>query len=156
MPITVNAITPDFAAEIYDVDLTQAVSEKDFADTLAIVDAVGYASAYSFKYSARPGTPAATMEGAVAAPVMDDRLQRLQARLATHSLAFNRATIGQSLSILVDRVGRLPGQMIGKSPWLQSVFVETEATIGDMVAVDITHALPNSLGGVLAATKVAA
>jgi tRNA-2-methylthio-N6-dimethylallyladenosine synthase len=123
--------------------------EKDFADTLAIVDAVGYASAYSFKYSSRPGTPAASMEGAVEAQVMDERLQRLQRRLAEHSLAFNHATVGQDLTILIDRKGRLPGQMIGKSPWLQSVFVETDAVIGDMVDVSITHALPNSLGGIL-------
>ena len=123
--------------------------EKDFEDTLAIVDAVGYASAYSFKYSSRPGTPAATMEGAVEAQVMDERLQRLQRRLAEHSLAFNQATVGQDLAILVDRKGRLPGQMIGKSPWLQSVFVETDAVIGDMVDVTITQALPNSLGGIV-------
>ena len=67
------------------------------------------------------------MEGAVAPEVMDERLQRLQARLAEHSLAFNRATIGKDIAILIDRKGRLPGQMIGKSPWLQSVFVETDA-----------------------------
>jgi tRNA-2-methylthio-N6-dimethylallyladenosine synthase len=89
------------------------------------------------------------MEGAVEAQVMDERLQRLQRRLAEHSLAFNHATVGENLTILIDRKGRLPGQMIGKSPWLQSVFVDTDATIGDMVDVTITHALPNSLGGVL-------
>ncbi len=131
-------------------------SDEDFTATLAIVDAVGYASAYSFKYSARPGTPAATMEGAVTAEVMDDRLQRLQARLAEHSLAFNRATIGKDTKILIDRKGRLPGQMIGKSPWLQSIFVETDAGIGDMLDVTVTHALPNSLGGVLRRTVKAA
>ena len=130
--------------------------DEDFTDTLAIVDAVGYASAYSFKYSARPGTPAATMEGAVDPQVMDDRLQRLQARLAEHSLAFNRATIGQDTKILVDRKGRLPGQMIGKSPWLQSVFVETDAAIGTMLDVTVTHALRNSLGGVLRDLQAAA
>ena len=86
---------------------------------------------------------------------MDERLQRLQAKLAEHSLAFNRATIGKDTTILIDRKGRLPGQMIGKSPWLQSVFVETGAQIGDMVDVSITHALPNSMGGVLR-EKVAA
>jgi len=96
------------------------------------------------------------MEGAVEAQVMDERLQRLQARLATHSLAFNRATIGKELTILIDRKGRLPGQMIGKSPWLQSVFVETDASIGDLVDVSITHALPNSMGGVLRPALVAA
>ncbi|HEV2044885.1 MAG TPA: tRNA (N6-isopentenyl adenosine(37)-C2)-methylthiotransferase MiaB [Sphingomicrobium sp.] len=131
-------------------------TDEDFTDTLAIVDAVGYASAYSFKYSARPGTPAATMEGAVDPQVMDERLQRLQARLAEHSLAFNHATIGQDTSILVDRKGRQPGQMIGKSPWLQSIFVTTDAAIGDMVDVTVTHALPNSLGGVLRTQQAAA
>jgi tRNA-2-methylthio-N6-dimethylallyladenosine synthase len=130
-------------------------SDEDFTATLSIVDAVGYASAYSFKYSARPGTPAALMEGAVAPEVMDDRLQRLQARISEHSLAFNRATIGKDTQILIDRKGRLPGQMIGKSPWLQSVFVETDAAIGDMLDVTVTHALPNSLGGVLRQAKAA-
>ncbi len=123
-------------------------SDEDFAATLSIVDAVGYASAYSFKFSARPGTPAASMEGTVAPEVIDDRLQRLQARLAEHSLAFNRAKIGRDMQILIDRVGRLPGQMIGKSPWLQSVFVETQAAIGDMLDVTVTQALRNSVGGV--------
>ncbi len=87
---------------------------------------------------------------------MDERLQRLQERLRAHSLAFNRATIGKDLTILVDRKGRLPGQMIGKSPWLQSVFVETSAAIGELVDVSITHALPNSMGGVLRRSAVAA
>jgi len=130
-------------------------SDEDFTATLAIVDAVRYASAYSFKYSARPGTPAAVMEGAVTPEVMDDRLQRLQARLAEHSLTFNRATIGKDTQILIDRKGRLPGQMIGKSPWLQSVFVETDAVIGNMLDVTIIQALPNSLGGILRTAKAA-
>ena len=130
-------------------------SDEDFTATLSIVDAVGYASAYSFKFSARPGTPAASMEGAVAPEVIDERLQRLQARLAEHSLAFNRATVGRDVKILIDRKGRLPGQVIGKSPWLQSVFVETGANIGDMLDVTVTQALPNSLGGVLKTAKAA-
>jgi len=145
----VSAARPDIAISGDFIVGFPGETDEDFTDTLAIVDAVGYASAYSFKYSARPGTPAAVMEGAVASQVMDDRLQRLQARLAEHSLAFNRATIGKDTNILIDRKGRLPGQMIGKSPWLQSVFVETGATIGDMLDVTVTQALPNSLGGVL-------
>jgi len=145
----VRAARPDIAISGDFIVGFPGETDEDFTDTLAIVDAVGYASAYSFKYSPRPGTPAATMEGAVDPQVMDDRLQRLQARLAEHSLAFNRATIGQDTRILVDRVGRLPGQMIGKSPWLQSIFVTTDAAIGDMVDVTVTHALPNSLGGEL-------
>jgi len=151
----VRAARPDIAISGDFIVGFPGETDEDFTATLAIVDAVGYASAYSFKYSARPGTPAAVMEGAVAPQVMDDRLQRLQSRLAEHSLAFNRATIGKDLSILIDRKGRLPGQMIGKSPWLQSVFVETGAAIGDMLDVTVTQALPNSLGGVLR-QKVAA
>ena len=95
------------------------------------------------------------MEGAVSAEVMDDRLQRLQARLTEHSLAFNRATIGKQLKILIDRKGRLPGQMLGKSPWLQSVFAETAASIGDMLEVTVTQALPNSLGATVMKAKAA-
>ena len=152
----VRAARPDIAISGDFIVGFPGETDEDFTDTLAIVDAVGYASAYSFKYSARPGTPAATMEGAVAPEVMDDRLQRLQARLAEHSLAFNRATIGKDLSILIDRKGRLPGQMIGKSPWLQSVFVETDARIGDMLDVSVTRALPNSLGGILRREEIPA
>ena len=129
--------------------------DADFEATLNIIDEVRYAAAYSFKYSPRPGTPAATMPDQIPADVMDDRLQRLQARLAHHSLAFNRATVGKATTILIDRKGRLPGQMIGKSPWLQSIFVETDATIGDMVDVVTTAALPNSLAGVLATARAA-
>ena len=152
----VRAARPDIAVSGDFIVGFPGESDQDFTRTLAIVDAVGYASAYSFKYSARPGTPAATMEGAVAPQVMDDRLQRLQARLAEHSLAFNHATVGKQTRILIDRKGRLPGQMIGKSPWLQSVFVETDAKIGDMLDVTVTRALPNSLGGVLRSLEVAA
>ncbi|WP_260483532.1 tRNA (N6-isopentenyl adenosine(37)-C2)-methylthiotransferase MiaB [Sphingomicrobium flavum] len=124
-------------------------SDAEFEETLAIVDAVRYASAYSFKYSPRPGTPAADMEDQIEADVMDDRLQRLQAKLSEHSLAFNRSKVGQTFPILIERKGKKPGQMIGKSPWLQSTFVETGAVIGDMVEVRIEQALPNSLGATL-------
>ena len=122
-------------------------TEADFQSTLNIVDAVRYASAYSFKYSPRPGTPAATMENPIPAEIMDDRLQRLQARLALHSTAFNAGCIGKDTNVLIYRVGRKPGQMIGKTPWLQSVFFETEARIGELVDVRLLSALPNSLGG---------
>jgi len=151
----VRAARPDIAISGDFIVGFPGETDEDFTATLSIVDAVRYASAYSFKYSARPGTPAAQMEGAVAQEVMDDRLQRLQARIAEHSLAFNRATIGKDTRILIDRKGRLPGQMIGKSPWLQSIFVETDAGIGDMLDVTVTHALPNSLGGVLKTAEAA-
>ncbi|UUR08204.1 tRNA (N6-isopentenyl adenosine(37)-C2)-methylthiotransferase MiaB [Sphingomonas glaciei] len=126
-------------------------TEEDFAATLRIVEEVGYASAFTFKYSPRPGTPAATMGDQVPEPVKDERLQRLQALVMEGSRRFNAAKVGTETRILIDRVGRKPGQMIGKSPWLQSVFVETDAKIGDMVDVRLTAALPNSLAGELLA-----
>ena len=130
-------------------------SHEDFTQTLSIVDAVGYASAYSFKYSARPGTPAAMMGDQISREIMDERLARLQERIIAHQLAFNRSKVGIDTQIMIDRRGRAPGQMIGKSPWLQSVHVETGAPIGAMLDVTLTSAGPNSLGGALR-TAVAA
>jgi tRNA-2-methylthio-N6-dimethylallyladenosine synthase len=122
-------------------------TDAEFEDTLKIVAAVNYAQAYSFKYSPRPGTPAAAMDDQVPAEVMDERLQRLQAAITECSHAFNRGSVGRSTRLLLERKGRKPGQLIGKSPWLQSVHVETDAQIGDMIDVDILSAGPNSLGG---------
>jgi tRNA-2-methylthio-N6-dimethylallyladenosine synthase len=122
-------------------------TEEDFEATLQIVDAVRYASAYSFKYSARPGTPAATMEGQIPRDMMDDRLQRLQARIAEHQLAFNRSKVGVDTSVLIERPGKHLGQMIGRSPWLQSVHVETDARAGEIVSVTLVAAGPNSMAG---------
>lgn len=126
-------------------------SEEDFAATLSLVEAVGYAQAFSFKYSARPGTPAATMNGQVPTAIMDERLQRLQAAINRDQLAFNRATLGRLCSVLVERSGRQPGQWLGKSPWLQSVHFTGSAAIGDMVDVELVEAGPNSLAGRLIA-----
>jgi len=122
-------------------------TEEDFEATLRIVDAVHYASAYSFKYSTRPGTPAATMEDQIPRDIMDDRLQRLQARIGDHSLAFNRSTVGHESQVLIERRGKRPGQMIGRSPWLQSVHVDTDAEPGDLVDVTLVAAGPNSMTG---------
>ena len=130
-------------------------TEEDFTATLNLIDEVGYASAYSFKYSPRPGTPAATMEDQIATQIMDERLQRLQARITAHQVAFNRSRIGKETEVLIERKGRYPGQMIGRSPWLQSVHVETDAPPGDIVSVTLTAAGPNSMTGALL-TKVAA
>jgi tRNA-2-methylthio-N6-dimethylallyladenosine synthase len=130
-------------------------TEEDFEATLSIVDAVRYASAYSFKYSPRPGTPAATMEDQIPRDIMDERLQRLQARINQHQLAFNHSTVGVDTEVLIERKGKLPGQMIGRSPWLQSVHVETDAQPGDLVDVTLVAAGPNSMTGAVA-EKVAA
>jgi tRNA-2-methylthio-N6-dimethylallyladenosine synthase len=112
-----------------------------------MVDTVRYASAYSFKYSARPGTPAATMEDQVPPEIMDDRLRRLQARINAHQLAFNRLKVGVETQILIERKGRHEGQMIGRSPWLQSVHVDTGAQPGEIVGVTLVAAGPNSMAG---------
>eukprot|EP01037_Dinobryon_pediforme_P015967 gene15967-16134_t len=122
-------------------------TEAEFADTLAIIDAAGYAQAFSFKYSPRPGTPAAAMDGQIAPEVMDERLARLQDRINRDQLAFNRASVGRRCTVLVERRGRQPGQWLGKSPWLQSVHFSDEAAIGDLVEVDLIEAGPNSLSG---------
>ena len=122
-------------------------TEEDFEATLRIVDAVRYASAYSFKYSARPGTPAATMEEQIAREVMDDRLQRLQAKINEHQLAFNRSKVGCDTQVLIERKGRHERQMIGRSPWLQSVHVETDAKPGQIIDVTLVAAGPNSMAG---------
>jgi tRNA-2-methylthio-N6-dimethylallyladenosine synthase len=146
----VRAARPDIALSGDFIVGFPGETEEDFEATLSLVREVGYAAAFSFKYSARPGTPAATMADQVPEEVKNERLQRLQALIAEQSRAFNARLVGTTTRILVDRVGRKPGQMIGKSPWLQSVFVETDASIGDMVDVTLTAALPNSLAGELA------
>jgi len=130
-------------------------TEADFKATLQIVDAVRYASAYSFKYSARPGTPAALMEDQIAREVMDERLQRLQARIVGHAQTFNRSCVGRETQVLVERPGKRPGQMIGRSPWLQSVHVETDAAPGTMLDVTLVDAGPNSMTGAVRAMEAA-
>ncbi len=122
-------------------------TEADFDATLQIVDAVRYASAYSFKYSARPGTPAASMEDQIPRTVMDDRLQRLQARITENQMSFNRSKIGVDTQVLIERKGRHERQMIGRSPWLQSVHVETAAQPGEIIDVTLVAAGPNSMTG---------
>lgn len=144
----VRAVRPDIALSGDFIVGFPGETEEDFADTLSLVDAVGYAQAYSFKYSARPGTPAATMTDEISESVMDDRLQRLQAALNRDQQAFNANSVGRTCDVLLERPGKLPGQLIGKSPWLQSVHLITEAQIGDLVSVDLARADPNSLAGV--------
>ena len=122
-------------------------TDAEFEETLKLVDAVGYAQAFSFKYSPRPGTPAASMEGQVAKEVMDERLQRLQAALNRDQWAFNRATEGRTCEVLVERKGKHPGQWLGKTPWLQSAWFEGDVGIGDLVQVELVEAGPNSLAG---------
>ena len=131
-------------------------TDAEFEDTLSIVRETVYSYAYSFKYSPRPGTPAATMDGQIAPEVADERLQRLQALISEQQAAFNRCTLGKRTSVLLEKPGKLEGQLIGKSPWLQSVHILAPGlSIGDIVDVDIVEAGPLSLKGELL-MKVAA
>jgi tRNA-2-methylthio-N6-dimethylallyladenosine synthase len=150
----VRAARPDIAVSGDFIVGFPGETEADFGETLKIVEAVNYAQAYSFKYSPRPGTPAAQMDQQVPPQVMDERLQRLQALLNRQQLAFNQASVGRRTSVLIERRGKKPGQMIGKSPWLQSVHLDTEAGIGDMVDVEIVSAGPNSVAGIKACSAL--
>jgi tRNA-2-methylthio-N6-dimethylallyladenosine synthase len=143
----VRAVRPDIAISGDFIVGFPGETEAEFQDTLEIVTAVNYASAYSFKYSPRPGTPAAEMSEQIAPEVMDERLQRLQALLTRQTLSFNQASVGRRTSVLLERKGKRPGQLIGKSPWLQSVHLETSAPIGDLIDVEILSGGPNSLAG---------
>ena len=143
----VRAVRPDIALSGDFIVGFPGESEADFAATLALVEAVGYAQAYSFKYSSRPGTPAATMVDQIAPEVMDERLQRLQAAINRDQVAFNQAVVGRRCAVMVERRGKLAGQWLGKSPWLQSVHFFGEAAIGDLVEVELFEAGANSLAG---------
>jgi tRNA-2-methylthio-N6-dimethylallyladenosine synthase len=144
----VRAVRPDIALSGDFIVGFPGETDADFAETLSLIDAVGYAQAFSFKYSPRPGTPAADMADQIAPEVMDERLQRLQAAINRDQEAFNKASVGRTCEILLERKGKLPGQLIGKSPWLQSVHLVADAAIGDMVEVEIEAAWPNSVSGV--------
>jgi len=125
-------------------------TQADFADTMDVVERVGFAQAYSFKYSPRPGTPAATLSDQVPEVEKARRLAILQERLNAQQAAFNRAQIGRTLPVLLERPGRKPGQLAGRSPYLQAVHVEaSEQLIGGIFPVSITQAGPNSLSGVI-------
>jgi tRNA-2-methylthio-N6-dimethylallyladenosine synthase len=125
--------------------------DSDFETTLALVREVGHAGAFSFKYSRRPGTPAAAMPGQVAEAVKDERLARLNALLDEQARAFNAGQVGRTLPVLFERKGRHAGQLIGRSPYLQAVYATApDRLIGQIVPVRIEEAARMSLGGVLA------
>ncbi len=126
-------------------------TDEDFEETLNIVERVKYASAFSFKYSTRPGTPGADMKNQVPEEVKSERLQRLQTLLNQQQVEFNQNCIGRKMDILLEKKGRREGQLIGRSPWLQSVIVdESLGKPGDIVHVEVTEAAPNSLNAVSA------
>ena len=146
-----RAARPDIALSTDFIVGFPGETEKDFEDTLALVRDVGFASAYSFKYSPRPGTPAAGMNGQIEEPAKTERLARLQALITEQQHAFNAGMVGRTLPILVTGAGRRPGQMHGRSPYQQGVhFADASARAGDIVAVRIDTASHSSLAGVAA------
>jgi tRNA-2-methylthio-N6-dimethylallyladenosine synthase len=125
-------------------------SDDDFRATLALVREIGFAQAFSFKYSLRPGTPAATAPEQVPEPVKSERLARLQELLREQQRAFNQGSVGRVMPVLFEKPGRYPGQLIGRSPYQQSVHADAAASrIGDILPVVIERADPNSLAGAI-------
>ena len=125
-------------------------TESDFRDTLALVDEVGYAGAFSFSYSPRPGTPAADMEEQVPPDVKSERLQRLQAAITRNQRRFNAGFAGRTVDVLLEKPGKLPGQLVGRSPYLQTVQVMAPVEcIGSVHRVIIDEVGSNSLFGTL-------
>jgi len=123
-------------------------TNQDFEDTLSLVQDVGYAAAYSFAYSKRPGTPAAALENQILEEVKKERLARLQDLLQESQKAFNQSCIGRVLPVLFERNGRVPGQLLGRSPYLQSVHaLGTSRLMGQIIPVKITGATLSSLSG---------
>jgi tRNA-2-methylthio-N6-dimethylallyladenosine synthase len=151
-----RAARPDFALSSDFIVGFPGESDADFEATLALVREIGYAQAFSFKYSRRPGTPAALMPEQVADGVKAERLAALQALLSEQQRRFNRATVGRVLPVLFERPGRHTGQLVGRSPFLQPVHALAPASlVGRVVPVAIERALPNSLAGALAAPGAA-
>jgi tRNA-2-methylthio-N6-dimethylallyladenosine synthase len=146
-----RAACPDIALSSDFIVGFPGEDDADFAATLDLIEAVGYAQAYSFKYSVRPGTPAATLPDQVPEPVKSERLERLQSLLREQQTAFNRATIGRTLPVLFERAGRHDGQLIGRSPQAQAVHATAPARlVGRVVPVRIQSIRSNSLAGRLA------
>jgi tRNA-2-methylthio-N6-dimethylallyladenosine synthase len=147
----IRAARPDLALSGDFIVGFPGETEADFEATLDLVRQARYASAFSFKYSRRPGTPASAMPGQVAEAVKDARLARLNGLLDEQQRAFNDAMVGRTVDVLFERPGRHVGQLIGRSPYLQAVHAEAPAAlIGQIVAVRIEAAAKMSLKGVLA------
>ena len=151
-----RAARPDLALSSDFIVGFPGETDADFAATLKLVTGVGYAQAYSFKYSARPGTPAAAADGQTPDAVKAERLETLQQLLNAQQAAFNHACIGRTMPVLLDRAGRKPGQMVGRSPWMQAVHVMAPPErFGRIADIAIGEATANSLAGRLEAAPAA-
>lgn len=143
----IRAARPDIALSSDFIVGFPGETDRDFEDTMDLVRRVGFGSAFSFKYSERPGTPAAELTEQVPETVKNERIYALQALIMEQQTAFNAATIGKVVDVLIEKRGRHPGQWTGKSPYLQPVVVEHEVHTGDIVPVEITSIVANSLNG---------
>lgn len=149
----VRAARPDIALSSDFIVGFPGETDRDFEDTLRLVADMGFASTFTFKYSPRPGTPAAEIKAQVPEAVKAERLARLQALVESQRQAFNHGTVGRTLDVLLEKPGRHPGQMAGKSPYLQPVQIDDDTRrIGEVVSVKIVRAGSNSLFGELAQT----
>ncbi len=130
-------------------------TEIDFDETLRLVEDIGYAQAYSFKYSPRPGTPAALLESQVDEDVKSERLARLQDVLNNQQKLFNESCVGQTLPVLLDRIGREPGQLVGRSPYMQAVHTNgSESLLGKIINLTVTGGFKNSLAAEFAINQI--
>lgn len=146
----IRAARPDIALSSDFIVGYPGETDEDFAQTMDLIRTVGFAQSFSFKYSPRPGTPASAERKQVPEETKARRLEILQAELTVQMRRFFESCIGRRFDILLEKPGRYPGQMIGRSPYLQSVnVVAPDARIGDFITVDIVAALPNSLKGEL-------
>lgn len=146
----IRAARPDIAMSGDFIVGFPGETDQDFEDTMSLVREVGYGSAYSFKYSPRPGTPAAEKDDKmVDADVASERLHRLQELITEQQRAFQDAMIGREVSVLFERKGRLAGQMVGKSEYLHAVHVTDDVAVGEIARVRIIESGPNSLAGVV-------
>ena len=144
----IRAARPDIAMSGDFIVGFPGETEKDFEATLSLVREVRYAGAYTFKYSPRPGTPAAAHEAQIPEPEKTARLHALQALIAGQQAAFNAALVGRTVPVLLEKPGRDPGQLVGRSPYLQSVHLEADnGLIGSIVDTHITGVGTNSLSG---------
>jgi len=153
-----RAVRPDLALSSDFIVGFPGETDQDFEDTLDLIRKVNFAQAYSFKYSERPGTPAAEHKDQVPESVKSERLQRLQTLLNEQQLAFNEAMAGRVVPVLFDRRGKKPGQLVGRSPWLQATHIDldpvrADALFGAVSDVRVARGAPNGLVGSLADPK---
>jgi len=151
-----RAARPDLALSSDFIVGFPGETDADFEDTLTLIEEVGYAGAFSFMYSPRAGTPGAELKDQVPAAVKSERLQRLQALITRQQRAFNAGFAGRTVEVLLEKPGRLPGQLVGKSPYLQAIQVMApQSLIGETVAVTVTEVGSNSLFGALQESAIA-